>query len=123
MYAACGTFRLDSACACASHRVRPFTPAAPCRRTPTRSLAGVQALQDAGALLVGKTTLHEIGGWGAGCLFTGRCRQTPTALRAGSDCVWRFACRCAGAGKHQARFQGLSSPAHAPVEQGWALQA
>ncbi|PSC68462.1 fatty acid amide hydrolase-like [Micractinium conductrix] len=30
-------------------------------RTPVRSLAGVQALQDAGALLLGKTTLHEIG--------------------------------------------------------------
>lgn len=30
-------------------------------RTPTQSLAGVQALVDAGALLVGKATLHEIG--------------------------------------------------------------
>lgn len=44
-------------CPCA----RP-PPAAPtCRRTPVASLAGVQALLDAGALLVGKTTLHEIG--------------------------------------------------------------
>ncbi|KAL4419344.1 hypothetical protein ABPG75_002647, partial [Micractinium tetrahymenae] len=30
-------------------------------RTPTQSLAGVQSLLDAGALLVGKATLHEIG--------------------------------------------------------------
>lgn len=37
-----------------------------CRRTPQRSLGGVEALQEAGALLVGKATLHEIGeAWGA----------------------------------------------------------
>lgn len=35
------------------------------RRSPVASLAGVQALMDAGAMLVGKATLHEIGG-GAG---------------------------------------------------------
>lgn len=40
-----------------------------CRRTPTASIAAVQALQDAGALLVGKATLHEIGE-SAGCRCT-----------------------------------------------------
>lgn len=42
-----------------------------CRRVPTATMAAVQALQDAGALLVGKATLHEIGksvAWWASCL-------------------------------------------------------
>lgn len=31
-------------------------------------MAAVQALQDAGAVLIGKATLHEIGGWAVyGC--------------------------------------------------------
>ncbi|PRW59826.1 fatty acid amide hydrolase [Chlorella sorokiniana] len=45
-------------------------------RTPTASIAAVQALQDAGALLVGKATLHEIGLGTTGLnLLTGTARN------------------------------------------------
>ena len=53
-----------------------------CRRVPTATMAAVQALQDAGALLVGKATLHEIGEAGdvVGKLF-GRLQQLHTQMR------------------------------------------